>query len=91
MAFLIGFTQIVEDELSSIYDGFKAEFDKLVTGSLSLPINLPGTSYYRGFKVCSMLNQVMLCKYLRIFLVTSVCCVECAGQGECSQDIETID
>lgn len=51
MAFLIGFTQIVEAELSSIYDGFKTEFDKLVTGSLSLPINLPGTSYYRGFKV----------------------------------------
>ncbi|KAG6407786.1 hypothetical protein SASPL_130784 [Salvia splendens] len=50
MAFLIGFTQIVEAELSSIYDGFKVEFDKLVTGSLSLPINLPGTSYYRGFK-----------------------------------------
>ncbi|KAL1556585.1 cytochrome P450 85A-like [Salvia divinorum] len=63
MAFLIGFTQIVESELSSIYDVFKAEFDKLVIGSLSLPINLPGMSYYRGFKgrknVVKMLRQLI--------------------------------
>ncbi|XP_057766780.1 cytochrome P450 85A1-like [Salvia miltiorrhiza] len=63
MAFLIGFTLIAEAELSSIYDGFKAEFDKLVIGSLSLPINLPGTSYYRGFKgrknIVKILRQVI--------------------------------
>ncbi|KAH6832136.1 brassinosteroid-6-oxidase 2 [Perilla frutescens var. hirtella] len=50
MALLIGFTQIAEAEFSSIYYKFKCEFDKLLKGSLSLPINLPGTSYYRGFK-----------------------------------------
>lgn len=55
MAFLIGFTQILENELSSVYEKFKFEFDKLFIGSLSLPINLPGTSYYRGFEVvCTM-------------------------------------
>lgn len=53
MAFLTGFTQIAEAEFSSVYGKFKSEFDKLLIGSLSLPINLPGTRYYRGFKVVS--------------------------------------
>lgn len=60
MAFLIGFTQILESEMSSIYDGFKVELDKLVIGSLSLPINLPGTSYYYGFKVSCCCGIVAL-------------------------------
>lgn len=51
MAFLIGSTQVAEAELSAVYEEFKLEFDKLLIGSLSLPINLPGTSYYRGFEV----------------------------------------
>lgn len=51
MAFLIAFKLIAEAESDSIYNRFKAEFDKLLIGSLSLPINLPGTSYYHGLKV----------------------------------------
>ncbi|KAL7148900.1 hypothetical protein ABFS83_05G004100 [Erythranthe nasuta] len=50
MVFLMAFKLIFGDESDSIYDGFKYEFDKLVIGSLSLPINFPGTSYYHGFK-----------------------------------------
>ncbi|KAI3452915.1 hypothetical protein Pfo_009578 [Paulownia fortunei] len=50
MVFLIAFKQIAEAESNSIYDSFKCEFDKLLIGSLSLPINLPGTNYYQGFK-----------------------------------------
>ncbi|XP_022861559.1 cytochrome P450 85A-like isoform X2 [Olea europaea var. sylvestris] len=50
MTFLISFKQITEVELSSIYDAFKFEFDKLLVGSLSLPINIPGTKYYHGLK-----------------------------------------
>ncbi|KAL8052438.1 hypothetical protein ABFX02_05G004000 [Erythranthe guttata] len=50
MVFLMAFKLIFGDESDSIYDGFKSQFDKLVIGSLSLPINFPGTSYYHGFK-----------------------------------------
>ncbi|KAI5678873.1 hypothetical protein M9H77_09823 [Catharanthus roseus] len=50
MAFFIALKQIVEEESDSIYQTFKAEFDKLALGSLSLPIKLPGTNYYRGFQ-----------------------------------------
>ncbi|KAK4484041.1 hypothetical protein RD792_011256 [Penstemon davidsonii] len=50
MVLLMAFKQIAEVESSSIYGSFKIEFDKLFIGSLSLPINLPGTNYYQGFK-----------------------------------------
>ncbi|KAL8550225.1 hypothetical protein ACS0TY_008883 [Phlomoides rotata] len=63
MAFLISFTQIAEAEWNSIYDSFKSEFDKLFIGSLSLPINLPGSNYYQGLKgrrnVVKFLKQVI--------------------------------
>ncbi|GFY88753.1 brassinosteroid-6-oxidase 1 [Actinidia rufa] len=49
MALFIAFKQIMETESSSSYEAFKAEFDKLMMGSLSLPINIPGTNYYGGF------------------------------------------
>lgn len=51
MALLIAFKQIMEIESDSIYEAFKAEFDKLMAGTLSLPINIPGTTYHRGFLV----------------------------------------
>ncbi|KAL6505661.1 hypothetical protein OROHE_023040 [Orobanche hederae] len=50
MVFYVTFKQIAEGESKSIYESFKCEFDKLMIGSLSLPINLPGTSYHQGFK-----------------------------------------
>ncbi|KAK9277140.1 hypothetical protein L1049_006679 [Liquidambar formosana] len=64
MAFFVSFKQIVEIEsASSIYKAFKSEFDKLVIGTLSLPINIPGTNYHRGFQgrksVIRMLKKII--------------------------------
>ncbi|CAI9785304.1 unnamed protein product [Fraxinus pennsylvanica] len=50
MTFLIAFKLIAEVESSSICDAFKFEFDKLLLGSLSLPIKIPGTKYYHGLE-----------------------------------------
>ncbi|KAL2546617.1 Cytochrome [Forsythia ovata] len=50
MTLLIALKQIAEVESSSIYEDFKVEFGKLLVGSLSLPINIPGTKYYHGLK-----------------------------------------
>ncbi|KDP41328.1 hypothetical protein JCGZ_15735 [Jatropha curcas] len=50
MALFIGFKQILETESGSIYESLKSEFDKLLLGTLSLPINIPGTNYYSGFQ-----------------------------------------
>ena len=51
MALLISFKQIVENEPTSLYEIFRPEFDKLLVGTLSLPINIPGTNYHHGFQV----------------------------------------
>ncbi|XP_044489546.1 cytochrome P450 85A-like [Mangifera indica] len=63
MALLIAFKQIVEKESSQIYDTFKKEFDKLVVGTISFPINLPGTKYNYGLqgrkRAIRMLEQIM--------------------------------
>ncbi|GFZ10935.1 brassinosteroid-6-oxidase 1 [Actinidia rufa] len=59
MALFITFKQIMEIESNSSYEAFKTEFDKLMVGSLSLPINIPGTNYYRGFMVYFGLGGVL--------------------------------
>ncbi|KHG06695.1 Cytochrome P450 [Gossypium arboreum] len=63
MALLISFKQIVEKAPSSLYEIFKPEFDKLLVGTISLPINMPGTSYHLGFqgrkRIVKMLKQIM--------------------------------
>ncbi|GFZ10932.1 brassinosteroid-6-oxidase 2 [Actinidia rufa] len=63
MALFIAFKQIMEIESNSSYEAFKAEFDKLMVGSLSLPINIPGTNYYRGFmgrkRVLRILREIV--------------------------------
>ncbi|KAB1994349.1 hypothetical protein ES319_D13G093400v1 [Gossypium barbadense] len=63
MALLISFKQIVEKAPSSLYEIFKPEFDKLLVGTISLPINMPGTSYHHGFqgrkRIVKMLKQIM--------------------------------
>ncbi|XP_057493369.1 cytochrome P450 85A-like [Actinidia eriantha] len=63
MALFIAFKQIMETESSSSYEAFKAEFDKLMVGSLSLPINIPGTNYYGGFmgrkRVLRILREII--------------------------------
>lgn len=51
MAFLISFEQIVEGELGSSCEVLKPEFDKLLLGTISLPLNIPGTNYYQGLQV----------------------------------------
>nr|XP_027095773.1 cytochrome P450 85A-like [Coffea arabica] len=63
MAFFLSFNQIFEDESSVIYEAFKAEFDKFVVGTISLPINLPGTNYYKGLQarknIVKLLTEVI--------------------------------
>lgn len=63
MAFLVSYKQVLENEPAWFYEAFKSEFDKLVTGTLALPINLPGTNYYYGFQgrknVLKLLRKVM--------------------------------
>ncbi|KZV37996.1 hypothetical protein F511_23451 [Dorcoceras hygrometricum] len=48
MALMIAFKQIAEAEANLVYGDFKPEFEKLLAGSLSLPIYFPGTKYYQG-------------------------------------------
>ncbi|XVF43258.1 hypothetical protein PTKIN_Ptkin02bG0025700 [Pterospermum kingtungense] len=63
MALSMSFKQIFEKESNSLYEIFKPEFDKLLVGSLSLPINIPGTNYHHGFqgrkRIVKMLKQIM--------------------------------
>ncbi|KAF3431608.1 hypothetical protein FNV43_RR26339 [Rhamnella rubrinervis] len=42
--------KIVEGELGSSCKAFKPEFDKLALGTISLPLNIPGTNYYQGLQ-----------------------------------------
>jgi len=55
MAFLSSLKQIAGRESVSLSDSFMTEFFKLVLGTISLPINLPGTNYHRGFQVWSLI------------------------------------
>ncbi|XP_062009762.1 cytochrome P450 85A-like [Rosa rugosa] len=63
MALLSSLKQIAGIESSSISQAFKTDFFKLVLGTLSLPIDLPGTNYRRGFQarknIVSMLKQLI--------------------------------
>ncbi|KAE9466644.1 hypothetical protein C3L33_01453, partial [Rhododendron williamsianum] len=51
MALLSSLNQIAGLESIAMSQEFMSEFFKLVLGTLSLPINLPGTNYHRGFQV----------------------------------------
>ncbi|XP_034699985.1 cytochrome P450 85A1-like [Vitis riparia] len=63
MALLVSYKQMLEIEPALLYEAFKPEFDKLVIGTLAMPINLPGTNYYFGFQgrknVLKMLRKVI--------------------------------
>ncbi|CAM8885045.1 unnamed protein product [Rhodiola kirilowii] len=50
MALMSSLKQVAGLESGSLCEQFKHEFFKLVLGTLSLPIHLPGTSYTNGFK-----------------------------------------
>ncbi|CAL1408538.1 unnamed protein product [Linum trigynum] len=64
MALLSSLKQIVGPESGSISGAFMPEFFKLVLGTLSLPIDLPGTSYRRGFQarksIVAILRQLIV-------------------------------
>ncbi|XP_052205319.1 cytochrome P450 85A-like [Diospyros lotus] len=63
MAFLSSLNQIAGPESVSMALEFMPEFFKLVLGTLSLPINLPGTNYHGGFqarkKIVSILEKLL--------------------------------
>ncbi|KAF7809026.1 cytochrome P450 85A-like [Senna tora] len=63
MAFFVSMKQIVEDVPSSFHEEFKAIFDNIVLGTISLPIKIPGTNYYRGLqtreKVIRILKEIL--------------------------------
>ncbi|KAJ4833109.1 hypothetical protein Tsubulata_001098 [Turnera subulata] len=50
MALLSSLKQIAGNESGSFSQAFMPEFFKLVLGTISLPIDLPGTNYRRGFQ-----------------------------------------
>lgn len=51
MAFLSSLTQIAGDLKKPLVEDFKNAFFKLVVGTLSVPIDLPGTNYRCGIQV----------------------------------------
>ncbi|XP_050230477.1 cytochrome P450 85A-like [Mercurialis annua] len=63
MALLSSLKQVAGADSASFSQAFMPEFVKLVLGTLSLPIDLPGTNYRRGFQarknIVSLLRQVM--------------------------------
>ncbi|KAG2715440.1 hypothetical protein I3843_03G078900 [Carya illinoinensis] len=63
MALCSSLKQIAGRESSSMFQPFMTEFFKLVLGTLSLPINFPGTNYRRGFQarknIIAMLRQLI--------------------------------
>lgn len=63
MALLSALSQIAGITAGPLSDALKTELYTLVLGTISLPINLPGTSYYQGFqarkKLVSMLEQLI--------------------------------
>ena len=68
MAFFASLKQIAGNESTSIAKDLMTEFAKLVDGTLSLPINLPGTNYHRGFQVIlhhlKILSQIFIYMFL---------------------------
>ncbi|XP_021737040.1 cytochrome P450 85A-like [Chenopodium quinoa] len=59
MAFLSSLKQIAGIESSSTAQEFMSEFFKLVVGTLSLPIDLPGTNYRRGFQARKVIVNIL--------------------------------
>lgn len=51
MALLSSLKQIASIDSSPFAEALKADIFQLVLGTLSLPINLPGTKYRRAFQV----------------------------------------
>jgi len=56
MALLSALKQIAGTDSCSISQAFMPEFFRLVLGTLSLPIDLPGTNYRQGVQVIDFLR-----------------------------------
>ncbi|KAI7996596.1 Cytochrome P450 85A1 [Camellia lanceoleosa] len=77
MAFLSSLNQIASIEWESMSGEFMPEFFKLVLGTLSLPINFPGTNYHRGFQVNNLfLKQENIVSMLRRLVEERRACQE---------------
>ncbi|KAK1306403.1 Cytochrome P450 85A1 [Acorus calamus] len=63
MALLVSLKLIGGIESGLLSETFKPEFYRLVEGTISLPIDLPGTNYHHGFqarkKITSMLSEII--------------------------------
>ncbi|GAB2300134.1 hypothetical protein Dimus_034173 [Dionaea muscipula] len=59
MAFLSALKQIAGIESTKIAQGFMPEFFKLVLGTLSLPIDLPGTNYRNGLQARKNIIEIL--------------------------------
>ncbi|KAJ9562204.1 hypothetical protein OSB04_007364 [Centaurea solstitialis] len=59
MVFLSSLNQVAGIEASPLSKEFMAEFYKLVLGTISLPINLPFTNYYRGLKARKKIIRII--------------------------------
>ncbi|KAE9605592.1 putative cytochrome P450 [Lupinus albus] len=59
LAFMGSLEQIVENEPSSFYETFEDLFVKMSLGTMSLPIKIPGTTYYQGLKARIKLNALL--------------------------------
>ncbi|XP_042449719.1 cytochrome P450 85A1-like [Zingiber officinale] len=61
MALLSALKQIASIETGPVTETLKSEIFKLVLGTLSLPINIPGTNYHQGFKARKKLVGMLRC------------------------------
>lgn len=63
MVLLLSLQQVMSIKSGPKAEAFVSEFCKLVEGTISMPINLPGTSYKRGFQarenILRMLREVL--------------------------------
>ncbi|CAL9091237.1 unnamed protein product [Musa acuminata var. zebrina] len=59
MALMSALKQIASIETGPVSEALKAEIFRLVLGTLSLPINIPGTNYHQGFKARKRLVYIL--------------------------------
>ncbi|THU48680.1 hypothetical protein C4D60_Mb06t01560 [Musa balbisiana] len=59
MALMSALKQIASIETGPVSEALKAEIFRLVLGTLSLPINVPGTNYHQGFKARKRLVYIL--------------------------------
>ncbi|PKI55361.1 hypothetical protein CRG98_024271 [Punica granatum] len=63
MAFLLGLKQIAGIESGPMSEEVKPDLVKLVLGTISIPINLPGTNYHRGLQLIDRMITILNSRY----------------------------